>query len=96
MKYQEYESELNMSGVKYLVDIKDIAKYEHQNSISVNIYGCEDKKIFPLCTTTMDVTRHCVNFLYVNASKTSHYVLLKDLNRLISRQNNDHNDKRYF
>ena len=44
------------------------------------------KKIFPLRITTIDVTRHCVNFLYVNASETSHYVLLKDLSRLISRQ----------
>ena len=85
-----------MSGVKYLVDIKDIAKYKHQNRISVNVYGCEDKKIFPLRITTMGVTRHRLNLLYITAGETSHYVLLKDLNRLISRQNNDHNDKRYF
>ena len=38
-KYQVYESELSMSGVKYPVDIKDIDKFEHQNNISVNVYG---------------------------------------------------------
>ena len=29
-----------MSGIQYLVDIKDIGKFEHQNNISVNVYGC--------------------------------------------------------
>ena len=85
-----------MSGVQYPVDIKDIDKFEHQNNISVNIYGCEDKKNFPLLITTMDVARHRVNLLYITAGETSHYVLLKDLSRLIPRQNNNHNDKKYF
>ena len=40
-KCQEYESELNMSGVKYPVDIKDIDKFEHQNNISVNASKCK-------------------------------------------------------
>ena len=46
MKYQEYERELNMSGIRYPVDIKHTGKFEHQNDISVNVYGCEDEKIF--------------------------------------------------
>ena len=33
-----------MSGVKYPVVIKNIDKLEHQNNISVNVHGCEDKK----------------------------------------------------
>ena len=33
-----------MSGIQYPVDIKDIGKFKHQNSISVNVYGYEDKK----------------------------------------------------
>ena len=54
-KYQEYEHELNMSGIQYPTDIKDIGKFEHQNNISVNVHGYEDKKIFPLHITTMTV-----------------------------------------
>ena len=70
--YQEYESELNTSRVKNPVDIKDIYKCEHQNNISVNVYGCEDKKIFPLRITTMDIARHCANLLYITAGETFH------------------------
>ena len=45
-KYQEYEHDLIMSGIQYPADIKDIGKFEHQSNISVNVYGCEDKKSF--------------------------------------------------
>ena len=50
-KYQEYEHDLSMTGIQYPVDIKDIGKFEHENDISVNVYGYEDKKIFPLRIT---------------------------------------------
>ena len=43
-KCQEYEHDLNMSGIKYPVDIKDIGKFEYQNNISVNVYGYKNKK----------------------------------------------------
>ena len=36
-KYQEYEHELNMSGIQYTVDIKGIGRFEHQNNISVSV-----------------------------------------------------------
>ena len=47
-KYQGYEHESNMSGIQYPVGIKDIGKFKHQNNISVNVYGHQNKKIFPL------------------------------------------------
>ena len=61
-----------MSGVKYLVDVKDIDKFEHLNNISVNVYGFEDNKIFSLLITTMGIAKHCVNLLYIIAGEISH------------------------
>ena len=66
-KHREYEHELNMSRIQYPADIKDIGKFEHQNNISVNVYGYEDKKIFPLRITTVIVARDHVNLLYITA-----------------------------
>ena len=74
-----------MSVAKHSVDMKDIDKLEHQNNISADVYGCEDKKIFPLRITTAGTTTHCVNLLYITAGETFHFVLLKDLSILISR-----------
>ena len=66
-----------MSGIQYPVDIKDIGKFEHQNNISVSVYGSEDKKIFPLGITTVTVARDHLNLLYITAGETSHYILVK-------------------
>ena len=54
--------------------MKDNEKFEHQNNTSVNVYGCEDKKVFPLSITTVGIAKHCVNLLYITAGETSHYV----------------------
>ena len=56
-----------MSGIQYPVDIKDIGKFEHQNNISVNVYGYEDKKNIPVTYYYHDhckgsrkfIIRHC-------------------------------------
>ena len=94
-KYQEYEHDLNISGIQYPVDIKDIGKSEHQNNISVNVSGYEDKKVFSLRITTVTVARHHVNLYYINDGEKSYYVLVNDLSRLVLRQNNNDNNKRH-
>ena len=43
--------------------------FEHENNISVNVYGYEDKKIFPLNITTLAVARHHVTLLYTTAGE---------------------------
>ena len=50
-----------MSGIQYPIDIKDIGKFEHQNNISVNVCGYEDKKIFPLRITTLTTASRHIN-----------------------------------
>ena len=44
----------------------------------------------------MNTERHHVHLLYITADETSHYVLVKDLSRLILIQYNNHNSKHYF
>ena len=85
-----------MSGIKYSTDIKVIGKFEHPNNISVNVYGHEDIKIFPLLISTITVGRHHATLLYINAGEKSHFVLVKDLSRLVSSQYNNHKHKTYF
>ena len=65
-----------MSGIQYPAEIKDIGKFEHQNNISVNVYG-----YFPLRITTVTVARDHLNLLYIIAGEKSHYVLVKDVSR---------------
>ena len=66
-------------------------RFEHENNISVNVYEYKDKKI-----TTTNAARHHVNLLYITADEASHYVLAKDLSRLVSQQHNNSKHKKYF
>ena len=77
------------------IPINDIGKFEYQN-ISFNVYGYENKRIFPLRITTIIAARHRVNLLHITPGKTSHYVLVKDLSRVVSIQYSNHNGKHYF
>ena len=56
----------------------------------------ENKKIFLLRITNMAVARHRMNLLYITAGETSHYILVKDLSRLVLRQYSNHDNKKYF
>lgn len=49
--YLDFENELNMNYITYPVVIKDIDKFENQNDISVNVYGVEQGKVYPLRIT---------------------------------------------
>ena len=51
--------------------------------------GTKIKTIFPLHIIAM-------NLPYITADEKSHYVLVKDLSRLVSRQYNNDNNKKYF
>ena len=54
------------------------------------------KKSVTLCITNMAVAGHGVNLLHIISGETSHYVFVKDLSRLVSRQYNNHNNKKIF
>ena len=60
-KYIPYEAELNMEGIEYPVKIKDIERFEKQNDISVNVFGYEKKKVFPLRISEEKDRQHQVN-----------------------------------
>ena len=85
-----------MSGIQYPVVIKDIGKFEHQNNITVNVYGYEDKEIFQWRIISVTIARDYVNLLYITAGEKSQYELVKDLRRLVSSQYNNHNSKHHL
>jgi len=95
--YRQYEQELDMNGIDCPVKITDIAKFERQNtSIIVNVFGLDDTKIFPLRITTVKDAPHHVNLLYVAKDEKSHYILVRDLNRLAGKQLNKHCSKKFL
>ena len=74
LKYQACEHELTVSGIQHPVDIKGVGKFEHQDSIIVNIYRYEDKKIFPLFIIAITIVRdHMIYYISLLAKHLSKY-----------------------
>ena len=96
--YQQFEGELNMSGIDYPVKLKNITKFERQNEVSINVFGYEDGKVFPVrITDGRNELTHHVNLLLISSEhQQSHYVLIKNLSRLLSSQLSNHNGKKWF
>ena len=99
---------LNMKGIKYPVDFRDIDRFESQNSnisISVVGYNEKDKTINPLKRSNYTGCEHDIVLLLLKGWKkedngeekeNSHYCLVKNMSALLASQINNHDHKRHF
>ena len=98
------ENTLNMKGIAYPVDLKDINRFEKQNpDISISVLGNnKDKRIYPLRISKFtkvkkeDERKHNIVLLLIKNGDNSHYCYVKNLSALLSSQVNKHNHKFYF
>ena len=98
------EHTLNMEGITYPVDLKDIKRFEKQNlDISISVLGySKDERIYPLRISKFtkvkkeDERKHNIVLLLIKNGDNSHYCLIKKLSALLSSQVNKHNHKLYF
>ena len=82
--YKCYEHQLNVSGIEFPMKVKDISKFERQNpTISINLFGYEEKELFPVYITEHKKEQH-VNLLLISNNNTTHYCLIRNLSRLLA------------
>jgi hypothetical protein len=91
--YQPFENTLDMGDIQYPVKLDKVAKFEKQNSISVNVFGWNNE-LFPLYITTQRQDFH-VNLLLFSEGEIQHFSLIHDLNRLLYQQNK-HKARMYY
>ena len=84
-----------MQNIESPVKIKDIDKFEIQNEISVNVYGLDNDVVFPMHITTQSKPHH-VDLLYISNDETQHYVLIKNMSRLVSSKITNHHGHLFF
>ena len=96
-KLRRYEREFDWSDIEFPVSFRDINKFERNNEIGVNILAIENKKIY-ICRKGRDYNR-IVNLMLIadveNQNK-KHYVAVKSLSRLLSKQNSKHKEAQHF
>ena len=99
------EDTLNMEGIDYPVNLKDIKRFEKQNpNISISVLGySKNEKIYPLRISEYTKAKkgkyerkHNIVLLLIKDGDNSHYCLVKNLSGLLKSQVNKHDHKLYF
>ena len=81
---KQYEDELNITGIKFPIKLRDITKFEKRNPSlpGINVFSVnENKKFYPLRMATKSPLDTIDLFLFEN-----HYSLIKNFSRLFRSQ----------
>ncbi|XP_074042573.1 uncharacterized protein [Leptinotarsa decemlineata] len=104
--YPHYSTVLKLKGIQFPITLKQIPNFEKQNNVSINVYilqkKCKTFIILPTYLTMAKKDRH-VNLLLIqdnyDESETAvryHYVWIKNLSRLLSKQLSKENGQKSF
>lgn len=92
-RYKPYEKELDTSGISFPVSLSDVKIFEQKNNLAINVFGYSSK-LYPLQLSSS--SGRIINLLFLsNKSGNSHYALIKDLDKLLYKENK-HHGKKYF
>ena len=100
-KLRKYD-DFDWNGINFPVSTKDISKFKLRNRISVNLLALNGKKPY-ICRKGGDYDR-VVNLMIIedenknarSAGAAQHYVAIKLLGRLLSKQNSKHKESQHF
>ena len=96
---------LNMKGIRYPVDFRDIDRFESQNpNISISVVGYnKDERVYPLKNSRYTGCEHDIVLLLLKKAvkgengkikEKTHYVLVKNQSALLQSQINNHKGTR--
>ena len=85
---------VNYDGIEFPVTIKQYNQIEKQNKINVNVFCYEEEQIFPLYISKEKFKDH-MELLLITEGTKSHYVLIKDFNKLMYNQTK-HKERKHF
>ena len=73
----------NWSGIEFPVSLKQIVKFEKQNTFAVNAFGIEGEKVYPL-RISEEREKQFIDLLLISKGETTHYCWVKNKSRLLS------------
>ena len=90
---KEIAANLNYSGIFSPLDVNDYEKIEDRFQMQVNVLGYENK-VYSLYISKKSYNETLILLLFTEKDK-SHYVFIKDFNRLMFSKTK-HKDKKHF
>ena len=89
-KLKKFKKDLDWSGMKFPISVKDIKGFEIKNRISTNLLAIEDKEIY-ICRKGGNYN-HSINLMIIN----NHCIAINFLSRLLGSKNSKQKGKEYF
>ena len=89
---KKFAEELNYDGIEFPIQEKDFNKIEIRNNIYINVFGYENKLIFPIHISDQKF-EDSMDLLLLIDNKKSHYVYIKDFNRFMFHRTKNKNKK---
>ena len=93
-KLKRFEVDFDWSGEAFPVSFRDIKRFESRNQTSINVLAIEDRQIY-ICRKGGNYEL-IANLMLITENNRKHYVAIKSLSRLLSKQNSKHKERQYF
>ena len=93
----EQSKEYNWGGISFPTPTSEIARFEKNNNVSINVMGNNgDNKVYPLQRSKHKFDTKIELMLIMDEEKDSHYVVVKDMSRLLYGQATKKHGQRYY
>ena len=89
---KKFAEELNYNGIKFPVQQKGFNKILIKNNICINVFGYDNKFVFPIYISDQKFEDSMDLLLLTNNNK-SHYVYIKDFDRFMFHKTKNKNKK---
>ena len=68
---KKFAKQLNFKNIKFPVHKKDYVKIEKQINISINVFGCEDEKLYRIYSSKQILKKNMLIYYYYQILKVS-------------------------
>jgi hypothetical protein len=83
-KDRDFEMSLDYEGIEFPVKTSDIGRIERKNNIRISVFGYKGRKQFyPIRISKGEYKDHMELLLLGDGEGSKHYVLIKDVNRML-------------
>ena len=89
---KELVEKLDCDGIKFPLQEKEFSKIEVKNNICINVFGYENKLVFPIYVSDQ-IFEDSIDLLLLIDDDKSHYVYIKDFDRFMFHKTKNKNKK---
>ena len=89
-------AKLNWEGIVFPTPLEQISRFERQNPYSINVYGWNGTRVYPIRVGKKDKDKQCINLLLLTNNDNQHYCWIKNMSALTASQYNKHKGKRFI